>query len=188
MADVVDPFYGVLFMLQSALVYGVIFGFCLHALTSVVNMRFFIQIILQALRLYAMMMPLLVMLFFITLAMMLNDFLHAPNPVWLIWLTALSLLWILWLQYAIIIAPVAKYLSSIFSRRKSIALALGAFALAMVTLQFASVPYEEKLFDKKRFLAAAVNALYADGRIDAAQNDELKEKIAKSLLFRLPAK
>ena len=143
-------------MVYSAMIYGIIFGLCLHALTSSVMMKLYVKIILQALRLYTIMMPVLTTLFFISLYVKANTLLGYETSPLLNGLSLVLVLWTLWLQYIVMIKPVVRYLRVFYSRGKSIAVTVVAFAIAIVLWQFASFPYEDRLFDKKRFVDTVV--------------------------------
>lgn len=184
--EVIHPFYAVLLMLQSALVYGVVFAFSLQAVGSSMSVRFFLQVVLQSLRLYAMIMPLLVTLFFVLLTLILNDLMRVSTPLWIFWLSLLCVVWMLWLQYVIIVMPAAHSLRRQYTRRRSTVMSLAAFVVAMAAIQFATVSYNERLFDQKRFLHAAVNAFYQEGRMETSRRDALHDEIDGTGLYRIP--
>ena len=174
-----NPILAAVMMLQSALIYGMIFGLCVMGLSPGLGMKFYIQIILQSVRLYAMLMPVFAMLFFFSLVLSVDEFLgHGPS-VWITGLNLAALVWIIWIQYDVIIRPVVRYLSPITGLLKGVAVTTVAFFMASVLWQFASISYRDSVYDEQRFLKYVVISLYKEGKIDAREQEELRAKIVE---------
>ena len=174
-----NPILAAVMMLHSALIYGMIFGLCVIGLNPGLGMKFFIQIILQSLRLYAMLMPVFAVLFFFSLVISVDELLgHGPS-VWIAGFNMAALVWIIWIQYDVIIRPVVRYLSPAIGLLKSVAVTTVAFFMASVLWQFASISYRDSVFEEQRFLKYVLISLHKEGKIDAHRQEELRAKIVE---------